>query len=60
MARIVRTDEEIGSARSRAQKASFDAEDEGSRDEEASAIYDSIQWLFGYSDADPTEEMGQK
>lgn len=54
---IVRTPEEFWAARNRAQKATYDAEDAGGRDDEASAIYDFCQWLTGNTSLDPTEEM---
>jgi hypothetical protein len=58
MAAVARTAEEISEARARAQKAAFDAEDSGQDDEVASAVYDTLQWILGDSDVDPTEEMG--
>lgn len=57
--KIVRSAAEISAARDRAQRAAFDAEDAGDTDEAASAVYEFTQWLFGDSDTDPTEEMGQ-
>jgi len=57
--KIVRTPEEIDAMRQRAQAAAFAAEDQGGEDEAASAIYDALQYLFGDSDIDPTEEMGE-
>jgi hypothetical protein len=53
------TDDEIDAAAMRAQKASFEAEDQGGGDEAAEAIYSFWQWMTGNRPDDPTEEMGE-
>jgi len=59
MSQIIRSDEEIEAAAMRAQKAAFDAEDDGGRDDEADAIYRFWQWMTGNAGDDPTSEMGE-
>jgi hypothetical protein len=59
MPQIRRTVEEIDAARYRAQKAAFDASDNGDTDEPAEAVYGVLQWIFGDDGNDPTLEMAE-
>jgi hypothetical protein len=56
---VARTAEEINEARNRAQQVSFAAEDDPEQegDEVAEAVYQTLQWVLGDSDTDPTVEM---
>jgi hypothetical protein len=58
---IARTADEINEARNRAQQVSFAAEDDPEQegDEVADAVYQTLQWVLGDADVDPTVEMAE-
>jgi hypothetical protein len=61
MPEIARTADEISEARFRAQAVSFADDDpytEGG-DEVAEAVYQTLQWVLGDADTDPTVEMAE-
>jgi hypothetical protein len=56
--KIVRTVAEIAAARDRARKASFALEDAEGDNAVEETSYQTLQWVLGNTDVDPTVEMG--
>lgn len=52
---IVRSEDEIMECRDLARKLTDKAEEQDLRDPAADAIYEFIQWLYGWTDAHPRE-----